>query len=96
MFWKHYRRVPLGSSFILLLLLGTIAADSHSHIRDRLAHARTLEARLEPLAILLFAFSAVLHVLRLAAPWHARGKIAAIDAFDIAAAERSVRLVARR
>lgn len=43
---------------------------------------RTFEARLRPLAIVLFTGSGMLNLLLLAAPWQARRKIALLDAIE--------------
>jgi hypothetical protein len=87
LFWKHYRMLPLGLALIVGLLLITMGMHARSDAPEGAHFVRTLEARLRPVAIGLFAGSGMLNLLLLAAPWHARRKIGAID-LDVAAARR--------
>jgi hypothetical protein len=82
MFWKHYRLLPLGTAFMLVLLLTPMGMHARSDAPDRSDFVRTFEARLRPLAIVLFTGSGGLNLLLLAAPWQARRKIALLDAID--------------
>jgi hypothetical protein len=95
MFWQHYRLVTLFASFLVALLLGVMAAAALSHTGGGTDFARTFEARLNAPVMLMFSASAVLHLMLLAAPWHARRRIAGLDAFDLAAAERQLQRVSR-
>lgn len=91
MFWKHYRLVSLFTSFLVMMLLGTMLLHAQSDSGDRLEFATTLEARLRPLVVVLLTGSGALHLLLLAAPWQTRRILAAFDAFDMASFDRKPR-----
>ncbi len=83
-YWKHCKQLPLVSAFFIAVAVAAITGPiSSGRAGDELAYGALYESLLRPTVIALFALSATLHLLLLAAPWHARRTVARLEAFDV-------------
>jgi len=90
--WNHDKRLMLFAAWIIVLFMFILTgAASNDAPGLGVAYAARFEARLVPILTVLLAGSALLHLLLLAAPRHARRLVLMLDAFDPGTAAKAIK-----